>query len=470
MMIKTGMESSLKISRFFFLISLISSLGAHSLVFAAKPIAHIGLAKTEAVFSPRSRTAQSDIWQVLRTEMHESHYALQPSVQEKLAWFINNPSFLNNAVTRAAPYLYYIVQQVKARHLPIEYALVPIIESGFNPFSTSPMGAAGIWQLMPNTALGYGIKKTDWGFDGRRDVIASTQAALNYFVYLHQYFGRNFLLALAAYNTGEGNVLKAIKKNLANKLPIDFWSLPIPQETKDYVPSLLALTIIISEPEKYPQLLRPIGNYPYLTKVAVARELDLQTAAGFAGLSLQELQKLNPGYQLPSANMQKDHQLILPITNLKLFKENLAAADFNLKMHWFHYRVKENEKLADIASKFFVPESAIQNLNQLAEPKALAGATILIPQINHANINKRNIKSKLAKIKPPVQMSNIAVQDAYYIQPGDTVYMVRPQDNLEKIAQKFNIDKQAIIAANPSTTIKKLLAGDQLIVPTHIVS
>ncbi len=203
----------------------------------------------------RYRNADN-LWDVLREEFTLPHYEDSPAVQAKIEWYMNNQDFLLRSTTRAAPYLYYILQQVKKRHLPAELVLLPIIESGYNPFSLSNAGASGIWQLMPDTASGLGVKRDYW-FDGRRDVISSTRAALNYLAYLQSFFEGNWLLAIAAYNTGEGNVLSAIKRNIRDGYDTDFWSLPVAQQTKDYVPSLLAVATIISRPDLYPVYLPP---------------------------------------------------------------------------------------------------------------------------------------------------------------------------------------------------------------------
>jgi membrane-bound lytic murein transglycosylase D len=197
----------------------------------------------------RYRNADN-LWDVLREEFTLPHYEDNPAVQEKIEWYMNNQDFLLRSATRAAPYLYYILQQVKKRHLPAELVLLPIIESGYNPFAISNMGAMGIWQMMPDTASGLGIKRDSW-YDGRRDVIASTRAALNYLAYLQSFFDGNWLLAIAAYNTGEGNVLAAIRRNIREGYGTDFWSLPVAQQTKDYVPRLLALAVIISHPDLF---------------------------------------------------------------------------------------------------------------------------------------------------------------------------------------------------------------------------
>ena len=181
----------------------------------------------------RYRNADN-LWDVLREEFALPHYEDNPMVQEKIEWYMNNQDYLLRSASRAAPYLYYILQQVKKRHLPAELVLLPIIESGYNPFSLSNVGAAGIWQLMPDTATSLGVRQ-DWWYDGRRDVITSTRAALSHLSYLQSFFEGNWLYTLAAYNTGEGNLLSAIKRNIRDGKDTDFWSLPLSQDRKSVV-------------------------------------------------------------------------------------------------------------------------------------------------------------------------------------------------------------------------------------------
>ncbi|HSW71201.1 MAG TPA: transglycosylase SLT domain-containing protein, partial [Gammaproteobacteria bacterium] len=176
-----------------------------------------------------------NLWDVLRSEFTLSSEEYNPAVQENIDWLMNDGDFLTRTSLRAAPYLYFIHQQVKKRKLPIELVLLPIIESGYNPFIYSTAGAAGIWQIMPNTATGFGIKQ-DWWYDGRRDVVVSTRGALDYLSYLFDFFDGNSLLAIAAYNSGEGAVMSAIRRNIREGKSTDFWSLPLPRETRTYVP------------------------------------------------------------------------------------------------------------------------------------------------------------------------------------------------------------------------------------------
>lgn len=425
----------------------------------------------------RYRNADN-LWDVLREEFTLPHYEETPAVQEKIEWFMNNQDFLLRAATRAAPYLYYILQQVKKRHLPAELVLLPIVESGYNPFSMSNVGASGIWQLMPNTASGLGVKQ-DWWFDGRRDVISSTRAALNYLSYLQSFFDGNWLLATAAYNTGEGNVLAAIRRNIRDGRDTDFWSLPVAQQTKDYVPSLLALAAIISHPDQYPVYFPPVHNAPYLAQVDIGIQMNLKYAAKLAGISDTKMKQLNPGFTRLTMSSRGPYKLVLPIENVEQFTENLAISAYGKtnKINWRHYRVKSGDTLALVAKKFNTSPTAIQKLNHLAKTKLTHGVNLLIPNAAQntpqiaATEEMEPIPVKEKYNKPVVATTaspriNLA-QTNYVLQPGDTIYMVRSKDSVESIAKRFRINSNLLQAAN-NLAGRKMKPGVQLIIPTHL--
>ncbi|MES2141583.1 MAG: transglycosylase SLT domain-containing protein [Pseudomonadota bacterium] len=248
----------------------------------------------------------------------------KPAVQEQIRWFAKNPAYLNDAVSRAAPYMGYVYTQVTKRNLPTELVLLPIIESGYNPSATNASsGAAGMWQLMSSTARAHGVHQ-DKGFDGRRDLYSSTNAALDYLTYLKSFFGGDWLLAIAAYDTGEGNVQNAIRHNTQHDKNTHFWALPLAFETRSYIPRLLALAAIVKNPAKYGVTLPPISAKPYLELVDVGRTgISLTHAAKLAGMNLSELKQLNPGVKNSSANLTQG-QFALPIDRVALYKKQLA--------------------------------------------------------------------------------------------------------------------------------------------------
>lgn len=433
-----------------------------------------------------------NLWDVLRDEFSLSHYEESYAVQAKIEWYMNNQDYLLRTASRAAPYLYYISQQVRKRHLPAELVLLPIVESGYNPFSVSNMGASGIWQLMPDTASGLGVKR-DWWFDGRRDLIASTSAALNYLAYLQSFFEGNWLLAIAAYNTGEGNVLAAIKHNIRDGRDTDFWSLPLAMETRDYVPSILALAAIISHPNKYPVYLPPVRNAPYLAQVDIGIQINLKYAAMLAGISNKKILQLNPGFKGPSTSMRGPYKLILPIENVEQFTESLARSPLNQQNNWVHYKVKSGDTIVSISRKFGTTTRDLRKMNHLSLSKRQLrpGTNLLIPPTGagsdfntesdlqelasiEASTTQR-IRRRIMKIANKLRkqehntalVSNESVKSAYKLQPGDTIYIVRSNDTVQKIANQFNITHKSLSAANQLHG-NKLKPGKQLLIPTHI--
>lgn len=419
-----------------------------------------------------------NIWDSMRQNFTLPHYEDNPHVEDQIEWFMSNQDFLYHSALRAAPYLYYIMQQVKKRHLPAEVALLPIIESSFNPFSYSSAGAAGIWQLMPGTASGLGIKQ-NWWYDGRRDVVASTKAALNYLTYLGEFFDGNWMYAIAAYNTGEGNVLAAIKKNIRNSESTNFWSLPVAQQTRDYIPKLLALAIIISHPDEYPVQLPYVRNAPYLAQVDVGSQIDLRHAANLAGLSFKQLKQLNPGFNRSTTGTRGGFKLVLPIENVEQFSENLAdsslshnntdTVDDSLRVkrklellassenipetpHGHYtiqpgdtlYMVRQGDDIEKIANRFHTSVKTLRTANNFSQG-LIPGAKIIIP--SHAIFTAESKK--------------------YQIAPGDTLYMVRKGDTLEKIAARYHISPAELRIANLMTE-HHVKEGDQLLIPTHV--
>ena len=248
----------------------------------------------------------------------------RPEVQAQIGWFVRNPGYLDGTSKRAQAYLYHIVEQVEARGMPSEIALLPVIESAFQPFARSPAEAVGLWQFIPETGRRFGLSQSQW-YDGRRDVFASTNAALDYLQTLHRQFKQDWLLALAAYNWGEGNVARAVQRNVEGGKPTDFWSLSLPEETRTYVPRLLGLARLVAKPAAHGLELAAIPNRPYITRVQVDRPIDLAFAAEVTGLSVAALRHLNPGFSGPLAGTGSDRYIVLPISKADAFRARLQS-------------------------------------------------------------------------------------------------------------------------------------------------
>lgn len=335
------------------------------------------------------------LWNTLRSDFQLPTYEDQGPVRAQINWFMTHQAYLNRTIGRAAPYIYYIYQQVKQRNLPAELVLLPVIESAYNPFVSSSAGASGLWQLMPGTARGFGVRQ-NWWFDGRRDIFASTNAALDYLTYLQSYFGGDWLLAIAAYDTGEGNVQSAIRRNAVRDKSTAFWSLPLAIETRSYVPRLLALAAIIRDPAKYGITLPAISDQPYLEQVDVGVQISLSDAARLAGMSLTELKQLNPGYSRNVTDPTGPHRLILPVNKISLFKEQLAGYSAEPQRSWERYKVQRGDTLDKIADRFGTTVAELRQANHLKSGRAPIGKIItipgsaLVPQANTANENAQN--------------------------------------------------------------------------------
>lgn len=319
-----------------------------------------------------------DFWQHLRADFQLPPADNQPQVQAQIRWFAHNQGYLTHTIRRAAPYMYFILQETQKRNLPGELVLLPINESAYNPFAGSWKGAVGLWQLMPGTAYGLGIKQ-DWWFDGRRDIYASTNAALDYLTYLQSFFGGDWLLAMAAYDTGEGNVQRAIHRNNMLGRPTDFWSLDLAQETRSYVPRLLALVAIIRDPARYGIQLPPISDQPYLQQVDLGAPINLTQAAQLAGMSLGELKQLNPGYNHTTTDPNGPYKLLLPIDRIALFKQQLAALPGVVHTTWGRYRVQPDDTLTSIAQRYQISITELKRVNHIRAHVAPVGKVIMIP-------------------------------------------------------------------------------------------
>jgi|JFJP01.1.fsa_nt_gi membrane-bound lytic murein transglycosylase D len=275
------------------------------------------------VYEQQLPSQYDNLWQRLR-----AGYTLQvpdnTEITRTVEHFSRKSRYFENISQRARPYLYYIVQELERRKMPLELALLPAIESSFQPTALSPKKAAGVWQFIPSTGKNYGLRQNRF-YDGRRDVLASTRAALDYLEKLHEMFDGDWLLAVAAYNCGEGAVARSIRKNQGHEKPTDFWSLDLPRETRQYVPNLLAVSKIVADPEKHDVKLSYISNRPYLQNVNVGTQINLDLAARLAGLSTHEFNRLNPGYRLGVTDPGGPHLLTLPIDKVDDFKQKLTA-------------------------------------------------------------------------------------------------------------------------------------------------
>lgn len=320
----------------------------------------------------------SDAWDRIRKNLKLSRHTDQRSVKYKLAWFARNQDYLDRVADRATPYLHYILGELEKRNMPLDLALLPIVESAYHPFAYSPSHASGLWQFIPSTGKHYGLKQ-NWWYDGRRDIVAATTAALDYLEKLHKEFNGDWLLALAAYNSGELNVSRAIKYNKRRNKPTDFWHLRLPRETKGYVPSLLAVAEIVSHPGKHGVTLQSIPDEPYFAVVNTGGQLDLATAAKLANLSMDEVYTLNPGFNRWATDPEGPHYLLIPVERKQQFTEQLAALPEEERVSWKRHVINRGQTLSQIASLYHTDIDTIKRANQIRGNLIRAGHSLLIP-------------------------------------------------------------------------------------------
>jgi membrane-bound lytic murein transglycosylase D len=303
------------------------------------------------------------------------------------AWYAARPDYIRRMIGRSQRYLYHIVVEVEKRGMPSEIALLPMIESAFNPQANSVSKASGIWQFMPATGKNFGLKQ-DWWIDNRRNVTAATNAALTYLQKLHVMFG-TWDLALAAYNAGEGTVQRAIDKNRRKGLPTDYASLPLPAETRNYVPKLQAIKNIMTQPEQFGLNIEKIPNRPYFSKVIAPEQIDAKLAASLAEISYEEFSSLNPEYNRPVITENGNaHEILLPVSAANTFKANLANYNKPL-VSWQTYHMKNGERMDKIAKKFGIDVNQLREVNGL-QPKGKSGRSqsILVPSNGESLINE----------------------------------------------------------------------------------
>jgi len=306
-------------------------------------------------------------------------YQLDPvddaAIDERVAFFLNHPAFIDQSFLHSERYLFYVVQEIEKRHMPMELALLPVIESAYNPYAYSRARAAGMWQFIAPTAKRYAVK-VDWWQDGRRDIIQSTHAALDYLSALHDQFDNDWLLAIAAYNCGENAVQHAIDVNKAQGLPTDFWHLHLPRETRGYVPSLLAMARIVGNPAAYGLEFTPIPNEPYFASVEVNRPLNLRVAAQMLGLPKNELHALNPAFNRFATPPNEHLNLLVPFSAKSAFEQALAQMPDQDLMPLERVTLSKKQSLASLAKAHGLP---LELLTQLNPNSSGPGQTVLIP-------------------------------------------------------------------------------------------
>lgn len=300
-----------------------------------------------------------DLWQRIRNKFSIPTQQDNRKLRRQIEWYASHPEYMLRVTQRAEPYLHFIVNEIEKNNVPMEIALLPIVESAFKPFAYSHGRAAGIWQFIPSTGRRYGLKQ-NWWYDGRRDIYASTQSAIKLLSNLAKTFDGDWLLALAAYNSGEGTVKRAIRKNKKRGKATDFWSLKLPPETSAYVPKLIALKRIVSDPAHYNIELTPIDDAPYFTKVDIPDQLDLAKVAELSEIDIEEVYTLNPAFNRWATSPAGPHYVLLPIEKAESFATKLAELPKQQRIKWIRHTIRSGETISAIASKYNTSISSIK--------------------------------------------------------------------------------------------------------------
>ena len=407
------------------------------------------------ITEPAAKPVQ-DIWPRIRTGFQLPDDIQHKALKTEVKWFAKHPEYMQRVMTRAEPFLYYIVEEAEKRNLPTELALLPIVESAYQPFAYSHGRAAGIWQFIPSTGKYYGLKQ-NWWYDGRRDIYASTQAALNYLEKLNKQFKGDWMLALASYNSGSGTVRRAIRKNQRLNKPTDFWNLKLPKETQAYVPKLLALKEIILNPEKYSISLRPIADSPGFKQVKTKAQLDLALAAELAEIDLETLYNFNPAFNRWATDPDGPHSLILPIESAEKFEANYAVLPVEKHLRWSRHKIKPGETLSHIALKYNTSVKHLKKVNDIRSNGIREGKYLIIPLSSKNKSSYALSSSQRLKSTQNKKRGGSKTRVNHIVQNGESFW---------EIAKKYNVNMHKLAKWNGMAIKDPLRKGQKLVVWT----
>jgi membrane-bound lytic murein transglycosylase D len=393
------------------------------------------------------------------------HYA----VDRELEWYRSRPDYLDRIFRRGARYLHHIVTEIEKRGMPLELALLPVVESAFNPVAYSRSHAAGLWQFIPSTGKHYGLTQ-NWWIDERRDVLRATDAALNYLQYLHRYFDGDWYLAIAAYNGGEGTVSRAVKRNAEVGRATDFFSLDLKAETRDYVPKLLAISRIVANPPAYGLSFAAIPNQPYFDVVDPGKQIHLGEASELAGISRDDMFALNPAFNRMTTPPSGPHRLLLPVERVEPFRLALASGEAAQRVAAatvepqpeVRHRVRSGESLTGIARQHGVSIDSLRARNGLRGSVIHPGDILMVPHDGAAAAapvaeSRPDIVAQLPERLPPAgRATTPASARSHTVKPGDTLWGV---------ARRYGVTVPSLAAENGMTSQSQLVAGTRLKIP-----
>lgn len=386
-----------------------------------------------------------DLWVRIRAgfQLHE-HYT-HPNVSRFIQNYSTQQRYFDLLQERASPFLFEIVEEIDRRGLPMEFALLPMVESTYNPSAYSREHASGLWQFLGATGASFGLQQ-DWWFDGRKDPLASTIAALDYMEQLHKQFDEDWLLAIAAYNTGDGNLRRAIRKS--EDVDSNFWTLNLPGETEAHIPKLLALATIIADNEAWGIELAHLPNERVLRSVQVGTQIDIAQAATLANIEYEELRSLNPGYLQWATHPEQPQEVLLPIENAAIFETALLDIDTQSLLTWDRYEIRPGDTLGAIAARLNTQVDILKTFNSLPGSRIIAGDSLLIPRTSDPDL----LASTPRVDRNRTQQSPLV----------PAKYRVRNGDNLWRIARRYQLRSKEIAAWN-EINLEELLQPGQVL-------
>lgn len=361
----------------------------------------------------------ADLWQRMRNGFAMPELT-NAAAQEKTGWYAARPEYLRRSFERARPFLFHIIEEIEKRGMPTELALLPLVESAYNPRAVSPAQAAGMWQFIPSTGKRYNLQQ-DWWRDDRRDILASTNAALDYLQMLHDMF-KDWHLALAAYNWGEGAVGRAVEKARAKGEPTDYANLRMPAETAGYVPKLQAIKNLVMKPELFNLALPSVANAPYFATITQMRDIDVKTAARMAEIPVEEFLALNPSHNRPVIPGANNPVIVLPAATLDTFRQNLETNQDKPLSTWQAHLVKAGENLERVAARFGIDLADLKSINGLSKRSRVGeGQTLLVPR-KDAQAAAAALPATITR--PAIEPEERIVHATHVVQKGETLMAI----------------------------------------------
>ncbi len=418
---------------------------------AEEPVSEAATPDGEVVYweFPEPELPPPSIWPRIR-EGFAFNTVKSRRVSQFERWYEKNPEYFERMIARSALFLHYIVEEVEKRGMPTELALLPMIESAYNPTAYSRAHASGIWQFIPSTGKNYGLEQ-NWWHDERRDVIAATGAALDYLEILHGEFN-DWHLALAAYNWGENGVRRAIKRNKQRGRPTDYYSLRMPRETRNYLPKLQAVKNIISDPGRVGLMLPDVLDRPYFTTVDALEHMDVEIAARLAEMSVEDFEILNAAYNRPVIASDGDRKILLPLDKAEAFARNLEYHDAPL-VSWQTYALSKNESVEQVAKRFGMDANKLRQINGIKPyVKLRAGHSLLVPMPDHVDESNLDETWDNPEFKRPNNFYGTRI-----------VHRIRRGDTLSEIAARYRVSVRGIKAWN-GIRGSRIRAGDRLVI------